>query len=187
MTNPFAAHATAPAAPQAAPTTATPPTYSAPTYQAPTFAAAGNGGTPTFADAASTMPASTGDLFADPSGPGSGEKIADLVGCLLLCKPTEFIPQFDTANGPCDTIWMDAVVLLDPQGAVVGRIADKVPVFQRALVRDLKEVLEGPSPYLIGRLGKGTAKGNKSAPYLFGKATDADKDLARQFLAARQL
>jgi hypothetical protein len=164
------------------------PTYQAPAYQAPAFAAAGNGGAPTFADAPSTVPpAAAGDPFADPAGPGSGDRIADMVGCLLLCKPTEFIPQFDTVQGPCDTIRMDAVILLDARGAVVGRIADGVLVFQRALVRDLKAVLEGPSPYLIGRLGMGEKKGNKSAPYLFGKATDADKDLARQFLAARQL
>lgn len=143
----------------------------------------------TFDSAPSTKPekkaAGGGDPFGDPAGPGSGERIADMVGSLLLVKPTEYIAEMTTRSGTTDAVRADIAVLDETDDA--GRIADGVLVFQMALKRDLEKIMDGPSTYLLGRLVMGEAKQGKNAPYIFEMATDADKALARQFLAVQKL
>jgi len=190
MTNPFEIfkpqnqQAAAPAQPATGNVQTAPPMFGQPAAPAqPAPATNGFGAQPTFSDPPSTTPqAPANDPFADPSGPGSGERISDMVGCLLLCKPVDFIPQFGTANGPCDTIRADIAILDNTQNP--GYVAEGILVFQSALVRDLNRVLKGPVPYLLGRLARGEARGNKSAPYIFAKASDEEKTLAGQFLTA---
>lgn len=165
MTNPFAqatAAVATPAAETAAPAAvATPPAAPAP-------AALGDTG--------------FGDPFSDPTGvAGDGERITEFVGNLLLVKPTEFITQMGTSQGPTDVVRIDMAVLDDAEAP--GRIVRGVLLFQQALRREAKAVLDGPHPFLLGRLNKGKTNGGNTL-YTFETATDADKALARQFLAA---
>lgn len=144
---------------------------------------------PDFDTAASTKPEpaktratkSGGDPFDMPSGPGSGEKITDFMGELLLVKPLELLEGITTSIGIADAIRADVVIL---SGDRQGDLVDGVLVFQTALRRDLGRILDGPSPFLLGRLGKGAAKAGKSAPFIFEQPEDEDKDLARQYLAS---
>lgn len=140
---------------------------------------------PAFDTADSTKPAPAkatgGDPFAMPSGPGSGEKVTDYLGELLLVKPLELLENIQTSIGNADAIRADVVVLT---GDNPGHVAEGVLVFQTALMRDLKRILEGPSPLLLGRLGKGTAKAGKSAPFIFEQPDEAEQTLARQYLAS---
>lgn len=120
------------------------------------------------------------DPFAMPSGPGSGEKITDFVGELLLVRPEALVPNISTRIGVADAIRADVVPL---SGERAGESLDGVLVFQTALMRDLTRVLDGPSPYLLGRLAMGEAKSGKSAPYIFDTPDEDDKAAARSYLA----
>lgn len=122
------------------------------------------------------------DPFDMPSGPGSGERITDLMGELLLVKPLEYLQGINTKLGPTDAIRADVAIL---SGDRQGDLSQGMLIFQIALMRDLMRVLEGPNPYLLGRLGLGEEKAGKSAPYIFEQPTDEDRVLARQYLAAQ--
>jgi hypothetical protein len=185
MSNPFETSAPAPAARQ------TTPTQRVSQAAGPDF---GNGAAApapridgTRPNDSFAPPATTGgDPFAMPTGGGSGEKISEMVGELLLVKPTEFVEGITTRLGPADAVRADLVILSD----VTGRQGDVCPgllVFQTALMRDLVRVLSGPTPYLLGRLAMGKEQPGKNAPYIFDQPTDEDMVLARQYLAARSL
>ena len=136
-----------------------------------------------FADPASTAPAvPAGDPFADPTS-GSGEKVADLLGMLVLVTPTEYVEGMQTEIGTSNAVRADTVLLDGPRQ---GEVVDNMLFFQKALSRDLLAIMRNPAAsMLIGRIGKGEAKAGKSAPYIFLKATDDEKMLARQYLASR--
>lgn len=166
MTNPFAAAATA-TAPAPAETPAAP--APAPTPEpAPATEAPKNLG--------------MGDPFAAPQGVGDGERITDFVDRLLLVKPTEYIKEMNTTQGKSDAVRVDLAVLDDPTEP--GKIVIGVLLFQQALKREAKAILEGPLPYLLGRLNKGKTGGGNTL-YTFQEANEAEVNLARQFLAAR--
>lgn len=156
MSNPFAAKRSATPPPAAA---QTPPTFSS-----------------------APGPDSGADPFDMPSGPGSGDKITDFEGHLLLVTPREVMHEMQTSIGKTDAVRADVVVIDGPEGVYES---DGVLVFQQALRRDLLRIIEGPSTMLLGRLGKGEAKAGKSAPYIFEQPTDDDKALARKFLASK--
>lgn len=153
-----------------------------PQYQAP----AQNGGQQ-FADAPSTTPAppsappSGGDPFSDPNG-STGEKISDMVGLLLLCRPLEVIASMATSKGSAENVVRCNIAILDLPGNP-GQVAQGVLVFQNALKRDLADIFRSPEKtLLIGRLHQTPEAQNKNMPYFFVKATDEDKALAKQFL-----
>ena len=122
------------------------------------------------------------DPFAMPTGM-SMEKINAHVGELLLIRPTDFVAQMPTSQGPRDTIFAD-VATLDRAGEA-GTIYGGMRIFQAPLVRELKKVYQGGQPYMLGRLARGAAKNGdlSKAPYIFTSPTKEDADLARQFLA----
>lgn len=132
-----------------------------------------------------------GDPFSTPAGV-SEYKITDLVGALLLVKPTEVIPEMDTDIGQAENVIRADIVTLndvtieeDGTELDAGTLIEDVLVFQMALKRALLRVLDGPNPYLLGRLGRGNAKKGKSAPYIFERPDEDDAVLARQWLAAQ--
>lgn len=169
MTNPFAAAATtAPAAPAEAPAPAQTPAAPAPAAPAQTPEAPKNLG--------------IGDPFAAPQGIGDGERITDFVDRLLLIKPTEWIVQMNTKQGKTDAARVDMAVLDDPTEP--GKIVIGVLLFQQALRREAKAILDSPLPYLLGRLRLGKTGGGNDL-YTFEEADEAEITVARQFLVAR--
>lgn len=130
-----------------------------------------------------------GDPFSTPPGV-SDYKITDLVGALMLVKPTEVIPEMDTDIGQADNVIRADVILLeeltleDSTELAPGTVIEDILVFQMALKRALNRVFDGPNPFLLGRLGMGNAKKGKSAPYIFERPTEDDAVLARQYLAS---
>lgn len=161
MTNPFAT-TTAPAAPTEEKAPAAPVTTSKP------------------ADAPKNL--GVGDPFAAPQGIGDGERITDFVDRLLLVKPTEYIKEMNTKQGKTDAVRVDMAVLDDE--AEPGKIVVGVLLFQQALRREAKAILDGPLPYLLGRLQVGKTGGGNTL-YTFEEANEAEVGIARQFLAAR--
>lgn len=127
------------------------------------------------------------DPFSTPAGV-SEYKITDLVGALMLVKPTEVIEEMTTDIGLAENVVRADVVVLNEitleDGTVMsaGHVVEDILVFQMALKRALLRVLDGPNPFLLGWLGRGTAKKGKDAPYIFERPDDDDAQVARDYL-----
>lgn len=124
-------------------------------------------------DFVSPPPASEGDRF----------KPADHSGRLLLITPKEVKYGFKEGvmEKPDDVVRAD-VVALDG-----GDIAPEVFVdtlFFGALSAALRRTMEQkPGKKALGRLGQGTKKPGKNAPWILADATDSDRSAARRYLA----
>lgn len=138
---------------------------------------------PTISNAGTDAASASSDPFASPVGV-SGEYITNFVGNLLLVKPVEYIKEMSTSQGKTDAVRVDLVVLDDKTDP--GRKVEGVLIFQTALKRETKTVLDGASPYLLGRLNKGKTGGGNTL-YTFQAATTEEMDTARQFLAVATL
>ncbi|QDF17575.1 hypothetical protein SEA_YAGO84_43 [Gordonia phage Yago84] len=121
-----------------------------------------------------------GDPFSLPPAP-SEVNISDLVGVLVLCKPTEVIESMQTEVGTAENVVRADITAVD--GDLAGQTFEDVLVFQTALKRALLKVLDGPNPMLLGRIEMGNKKPGKNAPYLFGKPDEDDIAAARAVLA----
>jgi len=183
MTNPFTQFANA-----SAPVQEQPAQQPQQTFQPqPQNNGNGFGATTAFADPPSTAPktpAAGGDPFSDPM-PASQIKFADLLGRLVICKPLEIIAEI-TAEGikdPAKDVVRCNIAVLD--GDKPGSVFANMLVFQTAPKRDLGDIFRDPAKsLLIGRIAIGEKRGNKSAPYYFTKATDAERTLGVQFLSS---
>ena len=173
MTNPFLANnATPSAAPQADPAAqapapapqAAPAQNTAPVAQG----AAAIGGVPSVDSA---------DPFASPTGAGDGSKISDDLDQAILLRPTEYIPSMSTSQGTTDAVRADWIVLTGPNQ---GQVRNSSLIFQKVLKSELRSIMGTPKPMMVAVIGRGEAKGGKSAPYLFSAADDATKALAAQ-------
>lgn len=147
--------------------------------KAPAAAAKGKGnGKPTAAAAPAEdaeepqalTPAAGGDPFAQPAGPGD-YRIQDMVDERLLVRPYEedVIKTKISDNTPiirCD------IVRLDNE----NEQCEDVVIFQTALLRTFRKVLNGDHNWTIGRLEMGEEKNGRSAPYIFTRLEQEDID-----------
>lgn len=120
------------------------------------------------------------DMF---DGPGSANGIvwADMENRLLLIKPLEKDVVINTSFGESTAVRADIVVLDGPDAP--EEVNDTL-IFPKVLQGQVKSNA-GSGRYNLGRLGKGVAKPGQSAPWMLGDPTDADKDVARGYLAAQ--
>jgi hypothetical protein len=166
---------TAPPKAKATKTASTPPAAEpAPATAAPRAAAAARPGTDKFSAAGDVD-----DPFASPRGVGSGERITERVGELLLVKPIELLHDIPTDLGPADPMLVDFAVLT---GEDEGHVAEGALVYGKVLINELQRVLDGPQPFLLGRLEVGTAKSGKNPPWVFARPEEDDVKIARAFL-----
>jgi hypothetical protein len=198
VTNPFAldtpatapAPATAPVAPVAAP---------APVQQTPAPAA------PVAAD-----PFGGGDPFSDPAPQEpKGPRMRDMYGRLLLVIPfklEEGIPNRLGKPGDTQDRLTADVIVLDGGTIHYGGAPEKVPavphnksaevplkrsrmfISNAGIISQCRQALAkklttGTPGMVLGRLAVGEAKGDNNPPYLLQPATDADKQVARAYLA----
>lgn len=177
MTNPFLANNAAPAAPvqtAPAPQAQTAPAAQPPVQTAPPVApgAAAIGGVPS---------AESADPFASPTGGGDMEAITAEVGNAVLVRPMEYIQSMNTAHGVTDAVRADWIVLTGPNQ---GKTVNGSLIFGKVLKSELTRIMGTPKPMMVAVIGRGEAKGGKSAPYLFAPADDATKALAAQAASA---
>ena len=173
MTNPFLANnATPAAAPQAAPAAQAPAPAPAQNTAPVAQGAAAIGGVPSVDSA---------DPFASPTGAGDGSKISDDLDQAILLRPTEYIPNLQTSQGTTDAVRADWIVLSGPNQ---GQVRNSSLIFQKVLKSELRSIMGTPKPMMVAVIGRGEAKGGKSAPYLFAAADDATKALAAQAASA---
>lgn len=193
MTNPFALDTPAPAiaapfTPAAAPV--------APVAMAPVAPVA--------------QPYGGDDPFSGPAPQAPrGPRLRDMYGRLILLVPHKLEEGIPNRLGPAgsvqDRLTAD-VVVLDGGPIAFGGAPEKVPprphdksaavphknarmfISSVGLISQCREaiakkVTQGQPGMVLGRLGVGEAKGEQAPPYLLTPPTDADKAVARQYLA----
>jgi hypothetical protein len=106
-------------------------------------------------------------MFTAPTENNSGNvKVADLNGHLLIISPTEYKTGIQTVHGEADAVECHLVDL------DTGLSHDSVLLFNVALKSALKHKI---GEKVLARIGQGTSKPGKSAPWILLDATgDAD-------------
>lgn len=116
------------------------------------------------------------DEFRSPSS-ATGITWADLKGSLLLFKVHAVESGVSTVHGESDAVRADVIVL---DGDAKGETYADALVFPRVLQAQIKSSVGG---MVLGRLGQGEAKKGQSAPWLLAESAEADKAIARAYLA----
>lgn len=114
--------------------------------------------------------------------------VAGLAGRLCLFTPQEYIPLNEdgtggipTKHGNKDAVSTDVVVLAEAKGQKTD-VYSRALIFQGYLVGALKEKA-GTGRRVLAVIGQGeNKKGN--APWILVPATDAQKKIARDYLAS---
>lgn len=159
--NPFLNNSAAPAAAEPAPAAAP-------------AAGAQNFGTPDGA------PADTSALFGAAPAGGSGARLKDDLGALVVIRVNEYKPDFSTSNGPADAIAADWIVCDGPNA---GEVREGALIFGRAIVPGLKANLDNGVKFTVGVVAHGEAKPGKSAPLILQNFTPDQLETAQKAVA----
>lgn len=108
--------------------------------------------------------------FAELSSSGDQPKVADLANQLLIIEPIEYKTGIQTVHGETDAIEVK-VINLD-----TNEEHDGILFFNVALKNALKNKI---GQRVLARIGQGTAKAGKSAPWILIDATGNPADLAK--------
>lgn len=114
---------------------------------------------------------------------GAYVAIKDLLGELVLFTPTEYIEEVKTDFGDKDAVMANLVVLTAEGGPAEY---DDQMIFQGSLIGKLKRKIPSGRK-LLGVLAKGEAKKGQNAPYDLTPPTDEQKQMARDYLAGRDV
>ena len=110
-------------------------------------------------------------MFTAPTqGGGDSVKVADLAGKLLIITPIEHKREITTVHGVTDAVEVN-IVDLD-----ADETHDNILFFNIALKNALKDKI---GQKVLARIGQGTAKAGKSAPWVLIDATGNPDDLAK--------
>lgn len=116
------------------------------------------------------------DDFNSPST-ATGIDYKAINGSLLLITVHALEEGIKTSFGETNAVRADVVVL---DGDCKGETFADTLLFPRVLVSQTRSQIGSK---VLGRLGQGNAKPGQSAPWTLAEATDADKDVARKYLA----
>ena len=108
--------------------------------------------------------------FSAPSMSENGPKVADLAGQLLIITPTDYKTGIKTIHGDAEAVEV-SLVNLD-----TNKNYDGVLFFNVALRNSLKQKI---GQKVLARIGQGTAKPGKSAPWILLDATTDAAALAK--------
>jgi len=108
--------------------------------------------------------------FSAPSMNENGPKVADLAGKLLIITPTDYKTGIKTIHGDAEAVEVSLVNLDD------NKNYDGVLFFNVALRNSLKQKI---GQKVLARIGQGTAKPGKSAPWILLDATTDAAALAK--------
>lgn len=114
--------------------------------------------------------------FNDPST-ATGIEWKELHESLLLIRPHEFIAEMNTVHGTSSAVRGDVIVL---DGAKEGEVFTDTLIFPKVLQTQVKPSI---GSMVLGRLGQGQKKPGQSPPWTLAAATDADKQIGRDYLA----
>jgi hypothetical protein len=116
------------------------------------------------------------DQFSGPSS-ADGVQWGTYKGDLLLFKVKGYEPSINTVHGETTAVQADVIVL---DGANADTVVTDTLVFPKVLQSQIKGNIGG---MVLGRLGQGEAKKGQSAPWKLSDASEADKAIARAYLA----
>lgn len=108
--------------------------------------------------------------FSPPSMNDGNIKVADLAGQLLIITPTDYKTGIKTVHGDAEAVEV-GIVNLD-----TDKTYDSVLFFNVALRNALKQKI---GQKVLARIGQGTAKPGKSAPWILLDATTDAAALAK--------
>lgn len=108
--------------------------------------------------------------FAELNSGGETPKVADLANQLLIITPVEYKTGIQTVHGEADAVEVN-VINLDKNTEYQG-----ILFFNVALKNALKNKV---GQKVLARIGQGTAKPGKSAPWILVDATSNPADLAK--------
>jgi len=108
--------------------------------------------------------------FSAPSMNENGPKVADLAGKLLIITPTDYKTGIKTIHGDAEAVEVSLVNLDE------NKSYDGVLFFNVALRNSLKQKI---GQKVLARIGQGTAKPGKSAPWILIDATTDATALAK--------
>jgi len=108
--------------------------------------------------------------FSPPSMNDGNIKVADLAGQLLIITPTDYKTGIKTVHGDAEAVEV-TLVNLD-----TNKTYDSVLFFNVALRNALKQKI---GQKVLARIGQGTAKPGKSAPWILLDATTDAAALAK--------
>jgi hypothetical protein len=108
--------------------------------------------------------------FSPPSMNDGNIKVADLAGQLLIITPTDYKTGIKTVHGDAEAVEV-TLVNLD-----TDKTYDSVLFFNVALRNSLKQKI---GQKVLARIGQGTAKPGKSAPWILLDATTDAAALAK--------
>jgi hypothetical protein len=112
-------------------------------------------------------------VFESPATQASAVRTADLLGHLCIFSPVGYETDVQTVNGASDVVVVD-VVDLDADG---GTEYSEVWFFSVGLRNALKRYV--PDGKVLARIGQGTAKPGKNAPWILVDATGSAADVAK--------
>ena len=108
--------------------------------------------------------------FAELQIGGEQPKVADLANQLLIIEPVSYKASIQTVHGETDAIEVNVTNL------ETGQIHEGILFFNVALKNALKNKV---GQKVLARIGQGTAKPGKSAPWILIDATSNPADLAK--------
>ena len=121
------------------------------------------------------------DAFSAPAA-GGRFNAKDHNGALLLITPNEYKTGVSTTFGVKDAV--DArVVVIDEKAVADSEEIDGALLFGGVLIGQLKSKIG--KGMVLGRLEQGTAKPGQQPPWRLADPTDAEKDVARAYLATK--
>lgn len=121
------------------------------------------------------------DAFSAPAAGGRFNAEASN-GRLLLIRPDEYKIGISTTFGVKDAISAN-IVVIDEQAVANSEEIDGALLFGGVLIGQLKSKIG--KGMVLGRLEQGTAKPGQKPPWRLADPTDAEKDVARAYLATR--
>lgn len=121
------------------------------------------------------------DMFDGPAS-STGIVWEDIKGRLLLVTPHEVSKDIQTSYGATDAVRADVVVLDGPGSPEEYKDTLIFPKVLQGQVRGNA----GTGRMNLGRLGQGNKKPGQSPPWMLGDPTDADKAVARAYIAGSQ-
>lgn len=121
------------------------------------------------------------DAFSAPAAGGRFNAEASN-GRLLLIRPDEYKTGISTTFGVKDAISAN-IVVIDEQSVADSEEIDGGLLFGGVLIGQLKSKIG--KGMVLGRLEQGTAKPGQKPPWRLADPTDAEKDVARAYLATK--
>jgi hypothetical protein len=120
------------------------------------------------------------DAFSAPAA-GGRFNAESSNGKLLLIRPDEYKTGISTSYGVKDAISAN-IVVIDEKAVTESEEIDGALLFGGVLIGQLKSKIG--QGLVLGRLEQGTAKVGQKPPWRLADPTDAEKDIARAYLAS---